>query len=116
MAEFVKVANVGEILPGRIKVFEVGHKRIALCNIGGKYYAIDDLCTHDGGPLGEGELFGDEIECPRHGARFSVVTGEVRALPAVYPVVTYPLRVEGNEIKVAVPSLEEEIQQLRGGR
>ena len=103
MSDFIKVAETSEIPVGRVKVVVVGDKRIALCNVDGEFFAIDDLCTHDGGSLDQGELEGDVIECPRHGARFNVRTGKVLALPAVKPLNTYPLRVEGSEIQVAVP-------------
>jgi len=103
MSEFIKVAETSDIPTGRVKVVVVGDRRIALCNVDGQFYAIDDLCTHDGGPLDQGELQGDVIECPRHGARFNVGTGKVLALPAVKPLNTYPLRVEGSDIKVALP-------------
>jgi len=103
MSAFSRVADASDIPAGRVKTVVVGDRRIALCNVDGQFYAIDDLCTHDGGPLDQGELAGDVIECPRHGARFDVKTGKVLALPAVKPLTTYPLRVEGNEIWVAPP-------------
>jgi len=103
MSDFIKVAETSEIPVGRVKVVVVGDKRIALCNVDGEFFAIDDLCTHDGGSLDQGALAGDVIECPRHGARFNVRTGKVLALPAVKPLNTYPLRMEGSEIQVAVP-------------
>ncbi len=103
MSDFIKVAETGDIPVGRAKVVVVGDRRIALCNVDGQFFAIDDLCTHDGGPLDQGELEGDVIECPRHGAHFNVRTGKVLALPAVKPLNTYPLRVEGSEIRVALP-------------
>ncbi len=103
MSDFIKVAETSEIPVGRVKVVVVDDRRIALCNVDGEFFAIDDLCTHDGGPLDQGELAGDVIECPRHGARFNVRTGKVLALPAVKPLNTYPLRMEGSEIQVAVP-------------
>ena len=103
MSDFIKVAETSDIPMGRAMVVVVGDRRIALCNVDGQFFAIDDLCTHDGGPLGQGDLQGDVIECPRHGARFNVRTGKVLALPAVKPLNTYPLRVEGSEIRVALP-------------
>jgi 3-phenylpropionate/trans-cinnamate dioxygenase ferredoxin subunit len=75
-------------------------QRIALANVDGEYYAIDDVCTHDGGPLGEGELIGEQVECPRHGARFDVRTGKAMTLPAIFPVKSYPVRIEGDEIQI----------------
>ena len=103
MPDFVKIATTADIPPGKVNVYEAGGHRIAVCNVDGKYYAVDDTCTHDGGPLDQGELEGDQIECPRHGARFDVKTGKVLALPAVKPVNTYAVRVDGEQIGVAVP-------------
>ena len=97
---FVTVANVNDTPPGHISVHEVSGKRIALCNVNGDFYAIDDVCTHDGGPLDQGILEEDRVECPRHGAKFDVKTGRAVVLPAVRPVKTYPVKVEGNEVKV----------------
>jgi 3-phenylpropionate/trans-cinnamate dioxygenase ferredoxin subunit len=103
MSDFIKVAETSDIPAGRVKVVLVGDKRVALCNVDGQFFAIDDLCTHDGGSLDQGELDGDVIECPRHGARFDVRTGRVLALPAVKALNTYPVEVEGNEIRLALP-------------
>ena len=102
MGQFVKVAETTEIATGRVKVVELDGRRIALCNVQGEIFAIDDICTHDGGSLDQGELIGDVIECPRHGARFSVRTGRVLALPAVVPLKTYPVQVDGVDIKIAL--------------
>lgn len=102
MAEYVRVASTGDIEPGRVQVFEVNGRQIAICNVDGTFYAIDDVCTHDGGSLDQGELEGNEIECPRHGALFDVTTGKALTLPAVRPVETYEVQVEGDDIKVAV--------------
>ena len=102
MADFVKVAKTGEVPAGKAKVFDVDGRQIALCNVDGAFYAIDDECTHDGGPLGEGELDDHEIECPRHGARFDVKTGRALTLPAVLPVKAYPVRVEGDDVEVQI--------------
>jgi len=103
MTEIVKVARVSDIAPGERLWLEFEEETVVLFNINGRFYCIADVCTHDGGPLDQGQLQGDVIECPRHGARFSVRTGKVLALPAVKPLNTYPLRVEGSEIQVAVP-------------
>ena len=97
---FVTVAKVGEIPEGGRKFVRLDDQTIAVFNIGGRYCAIEDVCTHDGGPLAEGNLEGEVIECPRHGARFNVRTGAVLSLPATTPVPTYEGRVEGDEIKV----------------
>jgi len=102
MAEFVKVAKADDVPAGQVKIYNVDGRQIALCHVGGEYYAIDDVCTHDAGPLGEGELDGYEIECPRHGARFDVKTGRALTLPAVMPVKAYAVRVEGDDIEVQV--------------
>ena len=97
---FVTVAKVGEIPEGGVKIVRIDDQPVAVFNIDGGYYAIDDLCTHDGGPLAEGTIHGDVIECPRHGARFNIKTGAVLSLPATAPVPTYTVKVEGDEIKV----------------
>ena len=102
MADYVTVAKTGDVPPGTAKPYDVNGKSIALCNVDGTFYAIDDVCTHDGGELGEGYLEGDQIECPRHGARFDVKTGKALTLPAVMPVNAYPVQVEDGEIKVQV--------------
>ncbi len=97
---FVTVARVGEIPEGGVKVVRLDDQPVAVFHIDGEYYAIDDLCTHDGGPLAEGRLEGEVIECPRHGAKFNVKTGDVLCLPATAPIPTYEVRIEGDEIKV----------------
>ncbi len=97
---FVTVARVGEIPEGGVKVVRVEDQAVAVFHVDGQYFAIDDVCTHDGGPLAEGALEGHVIECPRHGARFDVRSGAVLCLPAIAPVPTYAVKVEGDEIKV----------------
>jgi 3-phenylpropionate/trans-cinnamate dioxygenase ferredoxin subunit len=99
---FVPVAKIDDVPLGRVKVVEVEGESVALCNVNGTIYAVANVCTHDGGPLGEGSLEDGEIECPRHGARFSVRTGEVRALPAIMPIPTFAVKVEGEEVWVDV--------------
>jgi 3-phenylpropionate/trans-cinnamate dioxygenase ferredoxin subunit len=96
----VTVAKVHDIQPGQIKYIEVNDNRLAICRVGDDFYCIEDMCTHDGGSLGAGTLQGDVVECPRHGAQFNVRTGAVVRMPAVSPVETYPVKVEGDDIKV----------------
>jgi 3-phenylpropionate/trans-cinnamate dioxygenase ferredoxin subunit len=100
---FVTVAKVGEIPEGGIKVVRVGDQSLALFHVEGSYHALEDVCTHDGGPLAEGILEDHVIECPRHGARFDVRTGAVLSLPAIEPVPRFDVRVIGDEIQVAWP-------------
>jgi 3-phenylpropionate/trans-cinnamate dioxygenase ferredoxin subunit len=102
LPHFVTVAQTADIPPGERKVFDVEGYYIAVFNVGGTYYAIEDVCTHDDGPLADGELDGYEIECPRHGARFDIRTGKVLSMPAVIDVPWFPVRVEGDDIQVSV--------------
>jgi 3-phenylpropionate/trans-cinnamate dioxygenase ferredoxin subunit len=99
---FVTVATTTDIAPGSVKYVEIEDYRLAICNVGGAFYCIEDVCTHDGGPLDQGNLEGDIIECPRHGARFNVTSGAVVRMPAVAPVETYEVRIEGTDIKVGL--------------
>ena len=100
---WVRVADAGSAKPGTATVVESGDRRIALCVTDTGCYAIDDVCTHDGGSLDQGELDGNEIECPRHGARFDVTSGKALTLPAVRPVKTYETREVDGAIEVNVP-------------
>lgn len=102
MADLVAVARLEDVPPGTVKTFFVGDQHLALANVEGEIYAIQDVCTHDGGPLGDGEIDGYEVECPRHGARFDLRTGAVRSFPAVVGITTYAVTVEDSEIKVAL--------------
>ena len=102
MTTWQTVAKAAEIPPERVAVFRIGDHDVAVCNVNGQLYAIDDVCTHDGGALDQGELDGEEIECPRHGARFDVRTGQVTQLPAFEPVETHEVRLEGDAIQVGV--------------
>lgn len=94
------VAKESDIPPGTMKVVRIGELRIAVCNVEGKFYALEDVCTHDDGPLGEGSLKGGELECHRHGARFCVKTGAARRMPAVVGVRTFPVKVSGGSVEV----------------
>ena len=97
---WITVARTSEIPVARVGVYTVGDHEVAVCNVEGEYYAIDDLCTHDGGSLDQGELDEAEIECPRHGARFDVRSGAAVQLPAFQPVETHAVRVDGDAIQV----------------
>jgi 3-phenylpropionate/trans-cinnamate dioxygenase ferredoxin subunit len=104
MAELVKVASVGDVAPGGKKVVEVDGMLVALFNVdNAQYYAVEDICTHDGGPLADGEILHTyEIECPRHGARFDMRTGAALVMPAFEPVQTFEVVVRGDEILLVV--------------
>ncbi len=100
---FYVVAKVEDIPPGKRIFVEIGDYPIVLFNIAGKLYAIGDVCTHDDGPLGDGELDGHQIICPRHGARFDVRNGKVLSLPAVVDIPTYPVRISEDDVEIGVP-------------
>jgi 3-phenylpropionate/trans-cinnamate dioxygenase ferredoxin subunit len=92
------IAKRSDIPPGTTKRVEVDGLEVLLCNVGGELYAVEDVCTHDGGPLDQGELENSTIECPRHGATFDVRTGAALTLPATEPLPTYRVRVEGDDV------------------
>jgi 3-phenylpropionate/trans-cinnamate dioxygenase ferredoxin subunit len=85
-----------------VKVVEAGGERIALCHTAEGYFAVADICSHDGGALDQGELLGDRIECPRHGAQFDVKSGKALTLPAVRPIRAYETRVVNGAVEVEV--------------
>lgn len=100
MSNYTKVARTDEIAPGEKKTVEVDGIEVVIVNLDGDFYAIEDVCTHDGGPLGEGELEGCQIICPRHGARFDVRTGQALTLPAFEPAPTYEVKIEDGDVLV----------------
>jgi 3-phenylpropionate/trans-cinnamate dioxygenase ferredoxin subunit len=95
-----RVATVSEIAPGTTRRVVVDSVEILLCNLDGKIYAIEDVCTQDGGPLDQGTLEGEHVVCPRHGATFDVRTGDALTLPAVVPLMTFEVSVEGDDVYV----------------
>ncbi len=99
----VKAAMKSDIQSGTMKAVEVEGLHIGICKLGDSFYAIGDICTHDGAPLEGGEMVGDQIECPRHGARFDVKSGKAMCLPAITPVPTYKVEVKGEELWIALP-------------
>ncbi len=94
------VAKFHDIPPATTKRVVVDGVEVLLCNVDGDLYAVADVCTHDGGPLDQGELQGCQIMCPRHGALFDVTTGRALTLPAVMPLETYTVRVDGEDVYV----------------
>jgi nitrite reductase/ring-hydroxylating ferredoxin subunit len=101
---FIAVARIGDVEPGTVRVVEVDGRSLCLgLTEDGEWGAIDNVCTHDGGVLGDGELDGEAVECPRHGGRFDLFSGRVLALPPVRPVSAYGVHVEDGEIVVDLP-------------
>ncbi len=100
---YVRVGHASDVPAGRAEVFDVEDRKIAVFRLEDGFYAIEDICTHDGGPLAEGEIEDHEVICPRHGARFDIKTGTALTLPAVTPVESYPVRVDGNELYIGLP-------------
>ena len=94
------VAKKSEVEQGTTKRVQVDGQNVLLCNVDGEIFAIEDVCTHDGGALDQGELMGERIMCPRHGAFFDVRTGDALTLPAIEPVQTFKVRVDGEDIFV----------------
>ncbi len=102
MPEFVRVASAGEVPPGEMKIVEVNDTEVVLANIDGKIVCFSNECTHRQGPMGEGMLEGDVIECPFHAGQFNAVTGEVVAAPPEEPLPIYEVQVDGDDVSVAV--------------
>ena len=102
MGTYVRVASTSEVPIGGTKYIDLDGEPIALFHVGENYYATCDICTHEEASLSEGELEGELVECPLHGARFNVRTGDVKSLPAVVRLKTYPVRVVGDSVEVEV--------------
>ena len=96
------VAHLSAIAPGTTCSVTVDGVAVLLCNVDGTLYAVEDVCTHDGGALDAAELDGSRIMCPRHGAFFDVTTGKALTLPAVSPLPTFPVQVDGDDVSVDV--------------
>ncbi|MDQ2952822.1 MAG: nitrite reductase (NAD(P)H) small subunit [Chloroflexota bacterium] len=108
---YVPVAKEDDVAPGTVRVVEADGKSLALGHCeDGSWGAIDNVCTHDGGVLGEGVLEDCLVECPRHGARFDLLTGEVKALPAVFGVNAYPVRVVDGRVEVDLGVATKELE------
>ena len=101
MSKYVTVGKLGNLPPGECRVVEVHGTELALCNVDGTYYAIDNTCVHQGGPLGEGVMDGENIICPWHSWRYNVKTGASPSNPSV-SVKTYPVKIDNGEVKVSL--------------
>ena len=101
--EYVEIAPVGELPSGERMFVEIEGKPIVIFNIAGSYFSIADVCSHDDGPVGEGQIEGFNITCPRHGAQFDVRTGKVTQMPAVVDIPAYPVRIVDGMIQLGIP-------------
>ena len=101
MAEFVTVAKTSEIEPGQMILVEVDDEDVAVANVNGEYYAFGAECPHAGGPLEEGDVEGNIVVCPWHGAEFDMTTGKALTMPASDSISTYQVRVDGEEIQLS---------------
>lgn len=101
--EFVPIGAADELPGGERMFLEIDGLPIVVFNLAGQYYAIDDVCTHDDGPLGEGEVDGFQVRCPRHGATFDMRTGKATSLPAIVDIAAYPVRVVEGELEIGLP-------------
>ena len=101
--EYVHIAPVTELPPGERLFVEIEGKPNVIFNIAGQFFSIADVCSHDDGPVGEGDLEGYNIVCPRHGAEFDVRTGKVLSMPAVVDIPAYPVRVVDGMIQLGIP-------------
>jgi 3-phenylpropionate/trans-cinnamate dioxygenase ferredoxin subunit len=98
MSDYVKVCKASDLPEGGKTVVEVDDRLVALFHVAGRFWAIDDLCTHDGGPLADGQLEGHVIACPRHVAKFDIRDGRVLSMPATSNTVAHEVKVEGGEV------------------
>ena len=100
MSDWIDVDAVEDLPEGSVALTEVDGAEVAVFNLGGNYYAIEDVCTHDGGTLADGEVEDFEIECPRHGARFDLRSGRVTAPPAYEDIRTFHVRIHDGRVQV----------------
>jgi 3-phenylpropionate/trans-cinnamate dioxygenase ferredoxin subunit len=101
--DFLEIAPAGELPPGERLFVEIEGKPIVIFNIAGQYFSIGDVCSHDDGPVGEGDLQGYNITCPRHGAEFDIRTGKATQMPAVVDIPAYPVQVRDGNIYLGIP-------------
>jgi 3-phenylpropionate/trans-cinnamate dioxygenase ferredoxin subunit len=101
--KYFKIVKPDDIPDGERLFFELDGCPIVLYSVNGEYLATGDLCSHDQGPIGDGEIEGDVVICPRHGARFDLHTGKALTLPAVADIPVYPVRIQEDYIEVGIP-------------
>ncbi|MEM7235240.1 MAG: non-heme iron oxygenase ferredoxin subunit [Planctomycetota bacterium] len=106
MSAWIPVLPLDELPAGEARAYEIGGEYLALCRVEDKVYAVEDLCPHDTGPLGDGKLDGFDIVCPRHGARFDVRDGSLQCFPALCGIRSYPARVHEGMIEVELAPRE----------
>ena len=99
---FIKIAEVNQVADGVVKKFIVKDKIIAVANVGGEFFVIDDTCSHSQCSLSRGRLSGKELVCPCHGSKFDVKTGKALTLPATVPVASYEVKIEKDNIMVRI--------------
>ena len=102
MSEFVHITTVADVPDGSKQYYEIEDRLIVLFHVDGQFHCLDDVCTHDGGPLGEGQLTGHQIACPRHGAKFDIRTGKAVTMPATEGTVVHEVKVEGDRVLVRI--------------
>jgi 3-phenylpropionate/trans-cinnamate dioxygenase ferredoxin component len=100
MSDWFEVARLEDIPAGEVRTFEADNTEVAIFNLNGELFALEDICTHDGGYLASGEIEGDRIICPRHGAHFDIRTGEALCAPAYEPVPAFDVRVADGRVAV----------------
>jgi 3-phenylpropionate/trans-cinnamate dioxygenase ferredoxin subunit len=101
--QYFEIIPEDELPDGERLFIEIGGKSIVLFKIAGKYFAIGDICSHDNGPVGDGEIEGDEVICPRHGARFKIHSGKASSLPALVDIPAYPVRITDGKVEIGIP-------------
>ena len=104
--EFIPIAQIEDLNSGERMFVEIDELPVVVFNIANQLYAIADICSHDDGPLGDGDLDGFEITCPRHGARFDIRDGKATSLPAIVDIPAYPTRIVNGQIEVGLPIYE----------
>jgi 3-phenylpropionate/trans-cinnamate dioxygenase ferredoxin subunit len=104
VGEYTKICAESDIPDGGVRTFQINGRPIAVARYDGAIYAIDDICTHDGGNLGEGNVIKGQIQCPRHGARFDLKSGQVTRMPAVFGIGTYDIKIIDGEIYADIPA------------